>query len=208
MALGNYIKDNLALVAGIALPLALVTSFVTIGAISKAVMSPPAHIAYFSHVAFDPMEESDQDMQLSVADDGKLVVAVTTHTGKDSDRARVNSHMRYILAYDATTNTLTKHPIEIPGDIKNGSFTPKNLNNLRLSPEYTSPDGYEIYNGERDHNSYFEYALSDFNNTKYRIRKAGAVYNLPEKYTDEKGKEQYISNWSFVFLGWDKDARK
>ncbi len=203
MAAGNFIKDNLALVAGIAVPVVLVAGFLLTSVLGRALTPPPAHSAYFVIKNYDADHSKGASLSLDIASDGTLTAKLTPVKGNADYHP--NTITDVLLSYDARTGKTTTHDIVVPDGLRNGTFVPAEFKTLRLSAQPEAPDGYRVTHGSYNRagiiGDIFTYRTPD----GYRIRKGAATYRLPQDLPAGTNLRAYHS-YNLRFLGWNTEA--
>lgn len=207
MAAGNFIKDNLALVAGIAVPVLLVVGFLLISTLGKILTPAPAHTAYFVLQEYDHANKETASIDLKVGADGNIIATVKP-LKTDNNGYRPNANIDVLISYDAATDTLTEHRITPPANIIDGSFTPDEFKDLRLSTQPEAADGYSVAYGSRSSRSLAADIFIARSGEGYRIRKNGAVYRLPERGINGRSSYYYNSYYNMRFLGWGMEKNQ
>lgn len=204
MAAGTFIKDNLALVAGVAVPVVLVVGFLLAGILGKMLTPPPAYTAYFVVQNYDYTNTRKASTDIKVDDDGKIIVTVTP-VKKDENDYRPNASRDILVSYDPIAGTLDEQRIVTPRNMTKGSFTPDTLKDLRLSPKAQAADGYNITYGRRGDYSLVADIFIARRADSYRISKNSAVYRLPDRAVGANVNSRYDS---LRFLGWSTEKTR
>lgn len=207
MAAGNFIKDNLALVAGIAVPVLLVVGFLLTSTLGKMLTAPPAHIAYFVLQEYDHANKETASIDLKVGEDGKIIATVKPLKA-DNNGYRPNASIDVLVSYNAATNKLTEHRITPPAGVIDGSFTPDELKDARLTTDPEAADGYSVAYGSRGGRSLAADIFVYRSGEGYRIRKNGAVYRLPERGINGRNGYYYTNYYNMRFLGWGAEKNQ
>lgn len=207
MAAGNFIKDNLALVAGIAVPVLLVVGFLLTSTIGKIITPAPAHTAYFVLQEYDYNNKNKVSIDIKVADDGKIVASVTA-IKEDKNGYRPNASTDILITYDAANDKLTEHRLSAPEGMRDGTFTPEAFKDVRLSTQAEAQDGYSVVYGSRGSRSLAADIFITRGAEGYRIRKNGAVYRLPERGINGRSSPYYNSYYNTRFLGWGTEENQ
>lgn len=207
MAAGHFIKNNLALIAGIAVPILLVVGFLLTSTMGKMITPAPQHTAYFVLQDHENNDKARQSIDIKVTDDGKIIVTATP-VKLDSNGYPSNVNTDILVSYDAATNTLREHRFSPPTNLKKGSFTPDAIKDVRLSIEAQAADGYSVIYGNRGSHSIASDIFISRGAEGYRIRKNGAVYRLPDRSVNGHSNPYYNSYYNMRFLGWDTEKTK
>ncbi len=207
MAAGNFIKDNLALVAGIAVPVLLVAGFLLTSTVGKMLTPAPAYTAYFVLQNYDYNNKQSASLDLTVGDDGRIVATVRP-LKDDKNGYRPNANTDILITYDAASDTLTEHSITPPANITDGSFTPEAFKDVRLNTQPEAQDGYSVVYGSRGSRSLAADIFIARGAEGYRIRKGSAVYRLPERGINGRSSPYYNSYYNTRFLGWGTEKNQ
>ena len=207
MAAGNFIKDNLALVAGIAVPVLLAVGFLLTSTLGKMLTPAPAHTAYFVLQEYDNANKETASLDLKVDKSGKIV-ATLKPLKDDKNGYRPNANIDVLITYNAATDTLTEHRITPPAKITNGDFTPDAFKDVRLNTQAEAADGYSVAYGSRGSRSIAADIFIARSGEGYRIRKNSAVYRLPERGINGNSSYYYNSYYNMRFLGWGTEKNQ
>lgn len=194
MSLGTFIKNNLALVAGLAVPVVMVAGFLILSQAGKMFTDPPRHIAYF--VGEDRTGATiSQGVELRMDANGSIVADVTQY----SDNSPAYRRKPLLIAYDAAKGTIKELPLQLPPDLAAGVYAPPEYAAIRLSDKgNVAPDGYEVaYAG--GHSGFVVDIFIRNSASGYRIRKGAASYKLPDRM---RASPYYWSYDYARFLGW------
>lgn len=136
----NFFKENYALVAGIALPLALIAAFFLAGKVGVSTVPDPRYDAVFA--ANYSRHASSNRYKVGV-DDGKLIIRVRPR--KDAN-GRVNYRVPDIYVFDHKTLYARKIDIDFDNVVDGKISDPEldALNRNRINPDPISPDGYKF----------------------------------------------------------------
>jgi len=142
MSVSNFIKQNFALVLGIALPVLLVAGFMLMAAVPKTLGPPPEYPLIFS-------------VQKYQHNTGPYNVDYVVKKGKLYARlsARQDNYGHYqheLFRFDGKTQSLKKIDPELPDSLegeKQREVPLKEFENLYISKDSRSPDGYTLENG-------------------------------------------------------------
>ncbi len=206
MTAGNFIKDNLALVAGIAVPVLLVVGFLLTSTLGKLFTAPPAHTAYFVLQESDYKKKASASTNITVGDDGTLIVTITPVQARNDDSYYTQSDV--LVTYDAAKDKLTEHRLTIPQGKTKGTFTPDEFKNLRLNTQAQAADGYSVTHGGRGGRSLMADIFIASPADGYRIRKNGAVYRMPERAVNGLNTSYYNRYYNLRFLGWGAEKNQ
>lgn len=193
MPAGAFIKNNLALVAGLAIPVLMVAGFLVLSQAGKLFTDPPRHIAYFvaEDTAAPPVSAG---VELRADADGRIAADITPYDDKPPYRRKP-----VLLAFDAAKGTIERIAFTLPPDTT-GEYLPPEYASIRLTGGQVAPDGYEIaYAG--GHSGLIVDVFIRNSMRGYRIRKGAASYTLPDRLQTSL----YPYNYGYArFLGWSQ----
>lgn len=206
MSLGQHIKNNLALTAGIVLPVLMVAGFLLVSRIGVWLNDPPRHIAYFAmeNVDYNSGKVDPRTARLEVGKDGAVTMKVTSR--KDNGNYDRGLHRDILVAYDAAHDTLTETEIKIPDDMTEGSIAVAEVKGPLVNGG-TAPDGYEVTFGSSGRVGFVGDIFAPYSPSEYRLKKNGAVYKLPTKKSYRSGmwSYSYYNGYNQLrFLGWSQ----
>lgn len=206
MAAGNFIKDNLALVAGIAVPVVLVVGFLLTSSLGKMLTPAPAYTAYFVLQNNDGGKQ-DSSIDVKVGSDGKIIATVTP-VKEEKNGYRPNAQRDTIVTYNAATDTLTEYQITPPADMTTGDFTPEAFKDAHLSTQAQAQDGYIVGYGRRGNYNLAADIFMARGAEGYRISKNSAVYRLPDRGINGYSSPYYYGYYNLRFLGWGTEKQQ
>jgi hypothetical protein len=192
MTIKTYIKENLALVIGLSLPIILIVLFFAATVIPKSMVPPPQYKMLFTVVKYDYANPPAHLFSYSVKD-RKLMV-----TAKHVENKAINASQNILMAYDPATQTTR----EIQHDTAAAEAAPgavllvESTKAMELDTASVSPDGYSL-----DRPNYQDGGLvgglfgGGYRNSQYRIVKGSVAYPLPRSV-------QYDYYNQVNFLGW------
>jgi hypothetical protein len=200
MALGNFIKNNLALVAGLAVPVLLVAGFLVSSQVGRSLTDPPRHIAYFVMDGNSRQQPPDDvSLHLSRGADGRIVARLVPHKPEQNGYA-VTAHKDVLLAYDFAHGGLREIPVAIPEGRRDGTFTPTEVADVSLAAGTVAADGYALDYASRRGGFIIDIFTSQGVNG-YRARKGPASYRF--QAGNPAADFRYYTPYSNArFLGW------
>lgn len=153
----QFLKENVVLVAGVALPLALMLVFYIAGAVTRASVADPQYDMVFAADYLGPWQIGLEENALTIH---------YTAAGK-----LPSSYVPGPRLYLFDHKTMTVEPLSINyNHIVNGVVQDpviEKLNTHILSAEHTSPDGYHLADG--DYSGGLVSELFDFGNNRNTI---------------------------------------
>lgn len=187
---GNWIKENLVLVAGVSLPVLLILFFMLAKVIPEKAVADPKHKAVIALQSYN----SGYNFSFKVKD-GKLNVTYTAPKDVYDNGSREESK---ILIYDGATGEAESITLEIPENAIAGKAVDiklPRLDKLTLSNSETAPDGY-MFQREGYRNSSFVAEIFSYNNrrTPHSLTKDGRIITIAPL------KDRYYGDVNFI--GW------
>ena len=194
----SFIRDNILIVASVALPVIIVILFAAASGIPRLFTPEPAHDLVL--VARNPGTSPQLPVMLDViVSEGRATVLV-----RKRDRP-MTVNMPRIYLYQSATDDVTELPFELPTDwdaVEDGAQLPiTGLEGANLSTAVRAPDGYE-YRGVRRGGNGLMFDL--FGGRRYTgdvtIARNGAirVISLPDHTQYWYGNPQFVAwvvNW-------------
>lgn len=185
----NWIKENLVLAVGLALPLLLILLFFLATVLPKSLGTPPQYEMLFTTVKYDYQNKPEVVLSFNVKNKALMVNA------KKSD-VKNNANFTKLMAYDAKTETLREIAIDT-SKLTDGVEVPvEEVKNVAIDTSSVSPDGYTLegpnYGGSGLVGSLFG---GGYRNSGYRLKKGSVGYKVPNQQPD------YYYN-QLQFVGW------
>lgn len=147
MPAGNFIKENLALILGIALPVVMMAFFFVAATMPQVVTDPPKHDMVFT--VNDHGQRGALPVTISfVVKNGVLNVQ---YVKVDNPNNYYYGHQKVYL-FEAKTQKVRELPFELPEDLDKVEGTRTEVfeptKDMKLDTHTKSPDGYELsYSG-------------------------------------------------------------
>lgn len=200
MALKNFIKENLTLVAAVALPLVLVIGFMLASALPRALTAPPAYTAVFALDNTRYNSPQQQSSELFVRD-GRLFARIIPRPAGEQNNY-YNARSQRLYTYDAATDTLRPVSYNLPQVEAQREVELASAGLGRIDTTNRAPDGY-VFDNEGYYNGGIvtDVFVGGRNGRSARIRKGGASYKIPNIDGN-----RYMSN--LQFLGWIVEEKK
>ncbi len=148
MGLGKFVRENLVLLAGIALPVLMMVGFLVASSLPQGVNNPPQYDLVF----FVDDYGSGGGTNIPVA--VKLVVKNGVLVAQYAPVATENSYSAWkkIYRYEAATRTIREIPFGFPSDLDSITTLREEpvagLQGARLDTRLQAPDGYELANDD------------------------------------------------------------
>jgi hypothetical protein len=184
----SFLKTNIVLVVGVALPLLLMAFFYLAQRASVAGIDPPGYDAV---IAVDYHDRwTDYPYRIGV-DEGKLVVRYRPGAGGKSEDRRAPR----LYVVDHATHDARALDIDF-GSVEDGAVTDPDidaLNRNRLIPDPTSPDGYRFERLSRSSGGGLVGGLFGFGRHRsgYALKKGARV--VPINGSSDWGQAQFIA---------------
>ena len=189
MQIPRFIRDNIILVAGIALPLLVMLFFLLALWVPRWLVAPPQYDLLFSGVSWS--ERSSYTVNLVVSDDGRL-------KARFFKQDEAQSPLRRLFIYEHDTRDVREILIpNLPGEIGGDLEVEREISQMAartVSTKRTAPDGYEFRGVQYIRNDFLWMGFGG-RRSKLSIRKNGAVVAIPtlSSYPYYSGTE---------FVGW------
>jgi hypothetical protein len=186
MSNNHFLKDNMALVAGISLPMVLVIIFWIATVIPKLTVADPGYDMIYTADNYDYNAQLSGSVRLDVKD-GKLRAQFHSNAGQQY------RNTPRIFYFDVSSGSTHEISLDIPGDLQDGQLlNVPEASPYTLSKKSIAPDGYS-FDGSYSSHSGFLFFGSGY---RYRgtIRKEGRAVKIPTHGNQYQG--------NLRFLGW------
>ena len=189
MSLKKVLRENIVLVAGIALPIFVMALFLLATWIPSWLVDPPQHDLLISGVSWN--DRSRNTVNLVVTDEGRL-------KARYFRQAEGESPKRQLFLFDHKANevreVLLPNPLEANFVDSEYEVTIPDFETRTVSTNRTSPDGYEFLGHQYVRDYFLGWGFGG-RRSKLSIRKNGAVVAIPtlSSYPYYNGTE---------FVGW------
>ena len=185
MSKAHFLKENIALVAGISLPVLLVIVFWIATAIPKMTVPDPQYDMIYAADYYDYNGPFRGTIKLGVRDDRLRA----TYHSTDSQNLRSAPRLYYFDVSSGSTHELS---VELPADLQDGQeLAIPEANGLELSKKSIAPDGYS-FDGSYSSRSGFFFFGSGY---RYRglIRKEGRAVKIPTHGHQYQGNLRFLA---------------
>ncbi len=195
MPVKKFIKENLVLVAGLALPLLLIISFMAVSIIPKSMTAPPQHKMFFTKEQYINWKKP-YTFDIFVKDD-KITARVTKQeVSKDYNRQRKET----LMVYDGETQNVTKITFSQKGwanflDDETDIILPE-TSHITLNTSSKSPDGYTLRVNSHRRRGIIS-LIGSRRSGKYSLKKGMVRFEVPV---------QHYRNINF--LGWNTSNKE
>jgi hypothetical protein len=148
MGLGKFVRENLVLLAGIALPIVMMAGFLIASSLPQQLGNPPQYdLVFFTD---DYSSSSAGNIPVAV----KLVVKDGVLVAQYAPVTQENSYgtWKKIYRYEAATQTVREIPFGFPADLDSITTLREEpvagLADAKLDTRLQAPDGYELSSDE------------------------------------------------------------
>jgi hypothetical protein len=192
MTIKTTIKENLALVIGLSLPVLLIVLFFAATVIPKSMVAPPQYEMLFTVAKYDYANPPEYVLSYSVKDRRLMV------TAKKTEGKTLNPSQNVLMAYDPKSNTSREMQIDTsaaeaaPG----AAVAIEDVETFEIDTAAVSPDGYQL-EGPNYQDGGLVGGLfgGGYRHSQYRITKGSVAYPLPRT-----GQYDYYNQVHFI--GW------
>ena len=186
----NFIKENLVLVIGLALPVLLILLFYMVTVLPKSMGIPPQYEMLFTTVKYAYQNQPDYLLYFSVKNQQLVVEAQ-----KNEDKIKHNSSTR-LMAYDGETETVREIAIDVSKFTDGAEVVLDETKDMTIDTTATSPDGYKLEGPNHSGSGLLGGVFSGgYRNGGYQLKKDNIGYKLPDYQPD------YDYN-QLQFIGW------
>jgi hypothetical protein len=186
----NWVKENLVLVIGLALPVLLIALFFVATVLPKSFGTPPQYELLFTTTKYDYQNKPEYVLDFNVKNKQLLVKA------KKYDEKTYNNATRLLMVYDAKTEAVREIAIDASKMSDGVEVVLEETKNMQLDTNNVSPDGYTLegpnYNSSGLLGGLFG---GGYRNNGFRIKKGSVGYKVPQHQPD-----YYYSDLKFI--GW------
>ena len=186
----NFIKENLVLVIGLALPVLLIVLFFVATVIPKMNSTPPQYEVLFSVQDYTSQNKQDYILDFKVKDK-KLMVK-----SKKTDEKNYYNNYKKLMAYDSKTEVMREISIDANQLIDGGEILLAETKNMTIDTAMQAPDGYMLenqgYSGTGLVGNLFG---GGYRNHGYRLKKGNVGYKINTQQNN-----YYYDQLSFI--GW------
>lgn len=187
----NWLKENLVLAIGLALPVLLIVLFFVATVLPKSFGTPPQYELLFTTTKYDYQNKPEYLLDFTVKNNQLIVKAK-----KNEDKNNYNAYTKKLMTYDAKTETLREIAIDESKLSDGVEVILEETKNMQLDTNNVSPDGYTLegpnYNSSGLLGGLFG---GGYRNNGFRLKKGGVGYKVPQHQPD-----YYYSDLKFV--GW------
>lgn len=168
----NFIKENLVLVIGLALPVLLIVLFFAATVIPKMYSTPPQYEVLFSVQDYGYQNKPDYTIDFNVKNQ-QLMVKVKKTDGKDN---YYNS--KKLMAYDAKNEVMREIVIDTSQFKGDAEILLAETKNMMIDTAMVAPDGYMMENQRYGNNGLVGGLFGGGRNSGYRLKKGSVGYKI------------------------------
>lgn len=194
MALKNSLKENLALIMGLSLPVILIVVFFLASVLPKSLATPPRYELLFSISLYDSSASLPYQVSFFVKK-GALYARINK-----SDNKNPVFYSRKVMAYNGETDSIREIGYDHSQfkDAANGSdFLLEETRDMTIDSSFKSPDGY-VFEGRSFGRGGLVQELfgGGYRNRDPRLKKGAVAYKIPLT--------SYIDHYygDVQFIGW------
>jgi hypothetical protein len=197
MGLGKFVRENLVLLAGIALPVVMMAGFLVASSLPRTLADPPRYDLVFFVDDYNSANGANLPLTVNlVVKNGTLVAQYLPTAGGAG-----YGYWKKIYRYEAATRTVREIPFGFPSDL-NGITALREepvagLENARLDTRLQAPDGYELASDEYRGNGLIGELFWRSGTGRPRLRNGAS--SVPLELASDT---QYYSYGNIQFLGW------
>ncbi len=186
----NFIKENLVLLIGLALPVLLIVLFFVATVIPKMYSTPPQYEVLFS--VQDYTSQNKQDYIVNFKVKNKQLMIKT----KKADDKNYSYNSKKLMAYDAKTEVMREISIDESKFSDGAEILLEETKNMTIDTAMVAPDGYMLenqgYSGTGLIGGLFG---GGYRNHGYRLKKGNVGYKINTQQNN-----YYYDQLSFI--GW------
>ncbi len=168
----NFIKENLVLVIGLALPVLLIVLFFAATVTPKMYSTPPQYEVLFSVQDYGYQNKPDYTIDFNVKNQ-QLMVKVKKTDSKDN---YYNS--KKLMAYDAKNEVMREITIDTSQFSDGAEILLAETNNMTIDTAMVAPDGYVMENQHYGNNGLVGGLFGGGRNNGYRLKKGSVGYKI------------------------------
>ena len=185
----NWIKENLVLVIGLALPVLLIVLFFVATVIPKMNSTPPQYEVLFS--VQDYMNQNKPDYTIDFKVKNKQLMVITKKTEEKDNY--YNS--KKLMAYDAKTEVMREISIDQSKFSGGAEVVLAETQNMTIDTAMMAPDGYLLENQQYSNNGLVGGLFGGGQNSGYRLKKGSVGYKINTMQNND-------NYYQLSFIGW------
>ncbi len=186
----NFIKENLVLLIGLALPVLLIVLFFVATVIPKMYSTPPQYEVLFSVQDYTSQNKQDYIVDFKVKNKQLMIKT------KKADDKNYSYNSKKLMAYDAKTEVMREISIDESKFSDGAEILLEETKNMTIDTAMVAPDGYMLenqgYSGTGLIGGLFG---GGYRNHGYRLKKGNVGYKINTQQNN-----YYYDQLSFI--GW------
>ena len=204
MAFKEFVKANLVLVVGLALPIVLMAGFLVAAGLPERLGDPPKYSLVFAMTDFSQGPSGIPVSVRLVVQDGVLKAQYTKLLPQPT--GYVNNAWKKLYLYDAATQKVRELSFGFPSNMDAIEGTVVEVvdatRTMQLNTTLQSPDGYELSRDNASRSGLInEIFWGGSYSNEYRLRKGGSSIRLPLASAN-------IPYGTIEFVGWVTGASR
>ena len=169
----NFIKENLVLVIGLALPVLLIVLFFAATVVPKMYSTPPQYEVLFSVQDYGYQNKPDYTIDFKVKNQ-QLIVKIKKTDNKDS---YYNS--KKLMAYDAKNEVMREISIDASQFSQDAEILLEETKNMTIDTAMVAPDGYVMETQHYGNNGLVGGLFGGGGrNSGYKLKKGNVGYKI------------------------------
>ena len=185
----NWIKENLVLVIGLALPVLLIVLFFVATVIPKMNSTPPQYEVLFS--VQDYMNQNKPDYTIDFKVKNKQLMVIT----KKAEEKDNYYNSKKLMAYDAKTEVMREISIDQSKFSGGAEVVLAETQNMTIDTAMVAPDGYLLENQQYSNNGLVGGLFGGGQNSGYRLKKGSVGYKINTMQNND-------NYYQLSFIGW------
>lgn len=197
MGLGKFVRENLVLLAGIALPVVMMAGFLIAISLPQTLANPPQYDLVFFVDDYSGSTGTNLPVTVNlVVKDGTLIAQYVPAVGETA-----YGYWKKIYRYEAATGTVREISFGFPADFNTLTAMREEpvagLAGVRLDTRLQAPDGYELSSNEYRGNGLIGDLFWRNGTGRPRLRNGASSVAL-----ELASNTQYYTYGNIQFLGW------
>ncbi len=196
MGLGKFVRENLVLLAGIALPVVMMAGFLVASSLPQTVANPPQYDLVFFTDDYNSNSNGNLRTTVNLVVKNGTLVAQYVPAGENN-----YGYWKKIYRYEAATQTVREIPFGFPPDFTTLTAMREEpvagLEGVTLDTRLQAPDGYELSGSEYRGNGLIGDLFWRSGTDSPRLRNGSS--SVPLELASDT---QYYTYGNLQFLGW------
>lgn len=185
----NWIKENLVLVIGLALPVLLIVLFFVATVIPKMNSTPPQYEVLFSVQDYSNQIQKEYNVDFKVKDKQLMIKA------KKVDDKNYSYNHKKLMAYDAKTEVMREITFDDSKFSDGAEMVLEETQNMTIDTAMVAPDGYMLENQHYSNNGLVGGLFGGGQNSGYRLKKGSVGYKI-------NSVQNNYNYYQLSFIGW------